>query len=443
MPSAMMNSWNPSGMRQGGSYWQQPSGGGYTGGAYNNSGGYGGGGYGGYGDDMNPQGAANDPFAYTGGSLLTPWEGHFNSQGYGGGYSVPAYNPFSYQDFSYNAPDPGRFTEQYQDPAAFRFADFNGPSAFKAPTAEDMKADPGYQARMDAMQKGATAAAAHGGTLNTGGFARGLASKMGDLASQEYGNTYNRKSSEWDRNWGQAKDTYGINQGNTKQAFDTNTANRLAGHNTRQNDWAGNANVALQQGQLGYNIAQGTWDRNEQLARQGWSDRQAYDQSVAAAGAANANQSYERDLSDYNRARDEFWTNQDRQYGILDREANRGMQAAGQYGNDLMQGWGAMGNMAIGAGDARASGAMGSGSAWGNFAGDMGNMFGGMAMYGSQQPTNRSGGGGGGLPYMTGPSSGGYTGGYGSQVPGTRIGGLSMPTLYSRNLSGAGSVRHG
>ena len=35
---------------------------------------------------------------------------------------------------------------------------------------------------------------------------------------------------------------------------------------------------------------------------------------------------------DYNRSRDEFWTNQDRQYAILDREANRGYDAARDYG---------------------------------------------------------------------------------------------------------------
>src|SRR4029077_20456167 len=108
---------------------------------------------------------------------------------------------------------PGRFTENYADPAAFRFADFNAPSGFKAPTAEDMQKDPGYQARMDAMKNSATAAAAHGGVLNTGGFARGLAGKMGDLASQEYGQTYNRAQQEYAQKYGQAKDVYGINQG--------------------------------------------------------------------------------------------------------------------------------------------------------------------------------------------------------------------------------------
>ena len=41
-----------------------------------------------WGGDTNPEGAAADPFAYTQGSLLTPWQGRFNSGGYGVGYSL-------------------------------------------------------------------------------------------------------------------------------------------------------------------------------------------------------------------------------------------------------------------------------------------------------------------------------------------------------------------
>src|SRR6187399_2106329 len=141
--------------------------------------------------DINQQGASSDPFAYTEGSLLTPWQGRFNSSGYGGGYSAPAFTPFSYADFDYAAPQAGQFEEQYADPAAFRFADFAGPKDFAAPTAEDMKMDPGYQARMDAVKNAQVAGAAHGGVLRSGGFQKRLAQAVGNQASQEYGNVYN------------------------------------------------------------------------------------------------------------------------------------------------------------------------------------------------------------------------------------------------------------
>jgi len=369
-----MNYYDQSAPR-GGSFWNPGASGGELAGPGVSNGNWGG--------DTNAAGAAADPFAYTQGSLLTPWQGRFNSSGYGGGYSVPQFNPFNYADINYRAPDVGSFTERYDDPAAFRFADFAGPDQFKAPTAEEMQQDPGYQARVKAAQAGATAAGAHGGVLNTGGFAKGLARTLGDQASQEYGNVYNRRKSEWDTNWGRAKDIYGTNQGNTKQAFDTNVGNKLAAYQTRQNTWKGNADVGLQQGQLGWDVAQGTWDRNMTKARQGWQDQREYDQQVASAGAANANQQYERDLQDYNRARDEFWTNQDRQSGLLDRERNVGLGAAMNYGNQMMGGYGTLGGLAMNRGDATAAGRMGSANAWGNYMSDTAGTIGGLALYGS------------------------------------------------------------
>lgn len=334
-------------------------------------------------NDINPEGAANDPFAYTQGSLLTPWQGSFQGgAGNYGGYSAPSFTPFSYADFSYDAPHVGQFEENYQDPAAFRFADFQGPQDFRAPTAEAMRADPGYQARMEAVKNAQVAGAAHGGVLRSGGFQKGLAQAIGNQASQEYGNVYNRAASEHDRLRREGESTYGINQGNTKSSFDTNVANRLQGYQTRANTWQMNADTKLREGELGYNIAQGTWDRNYGKARSGYEDQQTHNAQVAAAAGANANQAYERDLADYTRGRDEFWTNQDRQYSILDREANRGMTAAQQYGNQMMGGYGAMGDYAMGGANSRAAGTMGSGNAWGGAVGDMGNTIGGLAMYG-------------------------------------------------------------
>jgi hypothetical protein len=76
-------------------------------------------------------------------------------------------------------------------------------------------------------------------------------------------------------------------------------------------------------------------------------------------------------------ARDEFWTNQDRQCALLDREANRGWtrptrtarRDMGTYGNTWL-------NTAVGAGDTRASGIMGSGNAWAGAMSNAGNAAG-------------------------------------------------------------------
>ncbi len=302
--------------------------------------------------------------------------------------------------------------------------------------------DPGYQARMDAVKNAQVAGAAHGGVLRSGGFQKGLAQAVGNQASQEYGNVYNRRASEHDRNRAEAVSNYGINQGNTFESFRYNTGNRLAGYQTRragydtdtaqglqayqtrraardtdvaqqlagyqtrrgayesdvqnklqgyqtrQGAWQGNANTALAQGELGWNVASGSWDRNYAKAqaandlknRQAAANAAAASSNRASRNAASREQ-YQMDLGDYTRARDEFYTNQDRQYGILDREATRGQNAANQYAGYISQGYGNMGDYAMGGANARAAGTAGSANAYGNMASDIGSQLGGYAMY--------------------------------------------------------------
>lgn len=406
-PQNAMNYYDQS-MPQGASVWQPP--------VYDDP------------NQTNPQGAAADPFAYTEGSLLTPWAGRFNSSGYdlggGGGYTAQAanYTPFNYQDFAYDAPKVGQFEEVYNDPAAFRFADFAGPQDFNAPTAEDMKNDPGYQARMDAVKNAQVAGAAHGGALRSGGFQKGLAQAIGNQASQEYGNVYNRRASEHDRLRKERESDYGINQGNTFEATKFNTGNRLQAYQTRQGTWMDNAGMKLREGELGANIAQGTWDRNYGKARTGWQDNAQHEQDLANAAnasaasrasssAAQARWEYERDLGDYTRARDEFMTNQDRQYAILDRERNVGMTAADRAAGHYMSGAGMMGDYEMGSANAGAASTMARGNAWAEGINNIGNTVGGAGMYAgfSQSPTaprvqqqGRVATGGGYLPYGSG-----------------------------------------
>jgi hypothetical protein len=344
------------------------------------------------GGDMDPAGAGSNPFGYTKGTLLTPWEGSFSSAGYGGGMAVPEFRAHNFEDFSYRPPNVGQSTEQYTDPAAFRFADYVGPDKFAAPTREDMEADPGYQFRKEEGERARSASAANRGALRTGGFMKGMEDYAQGLASQEYGNVYNRRGSEWDREANRMKENYLINQGKTKEAFDTNVANKGAAFDRRLGQWKSNADVGLQSGRLGFDVAQGAWDRNYAKSRTGWQDQANADAAAAAASNAGANQNYERSLADYMRNRDEFWTNQDRQYALLDNEDRKLMGQTNTYANLLMGGYGGMGDAAIGAGDSRAAGHMASGNMWGGMANDVGNMLGGMAM----DRYSQGGGSGGG-----------------------------------------------
>ena len=196
----------------------------------------------------------------------------------------------------------GQFEEKYADPAAFRFADFAGPSEFQAPTAEAMRADPGYQARMDAVKNAQVAGAAHGAPCGRAGFRKASRKPSAIRRRRMTATSTTAPRPSTIAPAAKRKSTYGLNQGNTFQSFNTNTANRLQGYQTRQGAWQANADTALREGELGYNIASGAWDRNYGKARQGYQDEQQHNAQVAAAAGANANAQHASAISATTRA---------------------------------------------------------------------------------------------------------------------------------------------
>lgn len=348
-----------------------------------------------------PEEGAYDPFAYTRGSLLTPWEGHFDAPSGGGGSGVAEFKPFQYGSFGYSAANPGSFDERYNDPGNFVYGDYKSLDNFKAPTAEDMQADPSYQFRLDQGRKALEASKAAQGILKTGGTAKGLMEYGQGYASQEYGNVYNRKIGEYDRNVNENRFSYGTNRNNNAENWDRNVANARAGHQIRQQDWMGNAQVALDASRHGYDVASGTYDRNLALARTQYQDSAQHAQALASAAASGSARDYNRALAEYQMSRDEFWTNQDRQYNVLDREASRGYNAALAYA-------GGAGDLYTGAANAQASGIVGGANARAGAATNIGGTLGGLALYGGQYGGGGYTGGGGGY-------YGGYGGGYGDE----------------------------
>ena len=224
-----------------------------------------------------PTGA--DPFAYTQGSLLTPWTEVFSYGGPTGG-ATAAYNPFEYEKFKY-------------DP--FSYADF------KVPGAEGMYADPGYQFRLDQGRKQLEASAAGRGLLRTGGTLKGLMDYGQNAASQEYGNVFNR-----------ALQTYGTNRSNAADIYGTN-----------------------------YNLYKDTYGQNYNLARQRWQDDASAAQQAAAASNAAASSAEARALREYNERKNNFLGNQDTQFNRLVMMAKLG-DPSGYAGNmtDLVTGQG-------------------------------------------------------------------------------------------------------
>jgi len=139
----------------------------------------------------------------------------------GGGPSGPSATG-SYQDYytwgGPMAPD----LSWLKDAPKFEFADFT------APGAEGMFADPGYQFRLDQGRKALEQSAAGRGTLRTGGTLKDILSYGQNMASQEYGNVYNRALNAYNTNLGTAKERYapGLASWQNDQAARQNASNR-------------------------------------------------------------------------------------------------------------------------------------------------------------------------------------------------------------------------
>jgi hypothetical protein len=93
----------------------------------------------------------------------------------------------------------------FAPPPAFQYKDF------VAPTGADVFDDPGYRFRQQQGESALERSAAARGTLNTGGTLQDVLGFGQQLASQEYGNLYNRRAQEYQMGRGNAVDAYNTN----------------------------------------------------------------------------------------------------------------------------------------------------------------------------------------------------------------------------------------
>jgi hypothetical protein len=72
---------------------------------------------------------------------------------------------------------------------------------FKAPTMEDLYADPGYKSRLDASQKGFERSAAAKGSILSGGTQKALGRYMQDHAANEYQGLFGRSMDQYQKRY--------------------------------------------------------------------------------------------------------------------------------------------------------------------------------------------------------------------------------------------------
>lgn len=193
---------------------------------------------------------------------------------------------------------------QHGQPATLNYTGLSTPSDFQyqsytGPSAADVAADPGIAYRQKAQRDALEQSAATRGVLRTGGTALDIADKSGQLASQEYGNVWNRGFQQnqannagrlgaaqtnaqtglaYNQNANQNALNFGqANIGNTFNATQANNQNNLAASNSNFQN-ALNATQANNQNNLAYG------NQNFQNA---FATNQANNQGAFNVGQAN------------------------------------------------------------------------------------------------------------------------------------------------------------
>lgn len=129
----------------------------------------------------------------------------FTGGGGGPKFNIPGVPPFNPPTFT--APGPFQAPPGFKAPGPFEAPEFTAPT-FSAPDEDSVFKDPGYQFRASQGRKALEASAAAKGTLNTGGTLKGIVDYGQALASQEYGNVFNRAVQSFDRLYTGAADEY-------------------------------------------------------------------------------------------------------------------------------------------------------------------------------------------------------------------------------------------
>jgi hypothetical protein len=141
--------------------------------------------------------------------------------------------------------------------------------------------------------------------------------------------------------------------------------------------------VALRGGELGYNIATGTYDRNQANAKLAYDSQQEMARAQAAAANAGNDRDYQRAMQQYGLAYDIFNNNQDRQWNRLTQMAGMGMQGAGAQAGFAGQRGQTMADLYTGGANAQAAGTIGGANAINQGIGGILNT--GMDLYGMYQ----------------------------------------------------------
>jgi hypothetical protein len=283
----------------------------------------------------------------SGGQIWNPGGGGGAASGAAGGYASGG----GYGSMGGSSSSGGRTGGSVALPTAPTYQAFDPGEKFVAPTDVTQQNDPGYQFRAKQQSDALEHSAAAKGMLRTNNTWQALQDQSGQLASQEYGNVYNRAA--------------GQHQQNISNAFQANQANNqgaLGNYNSQVNAalGLGNLNLGYQNSAQSYDLGQG------QLGLGYQNSNNAYALGMGNLGLQQQGQQFGQGLSLNQNA---WGQNMD-----LARLGNPGAANSQGYGGDQAGIYGQQGN-------ANAAGIVGAQNAWTGATNNLANI--GMQAYGT------------------------------------------------------------
>lgn len=144
-----------------------------------------------------------------------PYAGYSTGDGSGGGGGYSPYTPpdrTSLSSLNY----PSLNLPRFNAPPAFAYKDF------AAPTAQEAEAEPGFDYALKQGVKAYENSKAYTGTYKGGATIKGINDYARNMASQNYGQVFDRSAQTYDRNRSNAADNYMTNYGVSRDTFDRN-----------------------------------------------------------------------------------------------------------------------------------------------------------------------------------------------------------------------------
>ena len=148
--------------------------------------------------------------------------------GYGGArnFGLPSLGPVPVPNLPTPEKPPPFAYDSYQAAQPFTYQDW------RAPSVEQVMADPSYQWRKQQGEQSLQGWAAAKGTLNSSDTALALINYGQNAASQEYGNVYGREYDIYRTNRAGALESANLNEANRYRAYATNRAGAVDTYNT-------------------------------------------------------------------------------------------------------------------------------------------------------------------------------------------------------------------